>query len=157
MQLTKTQDIEAPRDAVFAALTDVDSWERTAMRRGVDVQRLDQSPRATPGMTWRAVYPFRGKRREVTVHITRLDPGQTVGVLAEGAALSAQARIDLTALSPRRTRAVLTVEVTARTLGARLFLQSLRLAPGRIRQKFDSRVAQFAAEIEARLNAPPRG
>jgi carbon monoxide dehydrogenase subunit G len=157
MQLTKTQDIEAPRDAVFAALTDIDSWERTALRRGVDVQRLGQNARATLGMAWRAVYPFRGKRREVTVHITRLDPGQTVGALAEGAALSGEARIDLTALSPRRTRAVLTVQVTARTLGARLFLQSLRLAPGRVRQRFDRRVAEFAAELEARLNAPPRG
>jgi hypothetical protein len=77
-------------------------------------------------------------------------------IVATGKALEAVTRVELAEMTPRRTRVTVTVELSARTLAARLFLQSLRLAPGRVRQKFDSRIAQMAAEIEARLRGAAR-
>lgn len=156
MQLTTSRDIEAPRDAVYAQLTDVDQWERTALRRGADVQRLDPRPAAAPGMSWRAAFPFRGKPREITVTLDRMIPGQALQATATGTALEAVTRLDLSEMSPRRTRVTVTVDITARTLTARLFLQSMRLAQGRVKQRFDSRIAQLASEIEGRLRDPPR-
>jgi carbon monoxide dehydrogenase subunit G len=151
MQLTKSQDIEAPRAAVYAMLTDVDHWERMALRRGVDVQRQDGPASVAAGMTWNVGFSFRGKRRDITIRLDRVDTGQKLGISAAGKALEAVTRVDLAEMSPRRTRVTVTTDVTARTLAARLFLQSLRLAPGRVRNKFDSQIAKLAKDIEGRL------
>ena len=105
MQLTHTVDIEAPRDAVFARLADVDHWERTALRRGADVQRVESPSGTLQGMSWRATYSFRGKRRDVTVTLDRVDPGESIHILAVGNALEAKTAVALAELTPRRTRA----------------------------------------------------
>lgn len=155
MHLTRTVDIEAPRDAVYALLADVDHWERAALRRGADVQRLDPRPGPVQGMSWRTAFTFRGKRREATITIDRLDPGQSVHLDATGAALQVKAVLDLAEMAPRRTRMTVSVDVTPRTLTARLFLQSLRLAQGKVTQKFDTQVGNMAQDIETRLRPPP--
>ncbi len=155
MHLTRTVDVDAPRNEVFAQLTDVDHWERAALRRGADVQRLDARPGALQGMSWRATYTFRGKRREVTVRLDQVDPVQTIHILATGAALEAKTVVDLAEMSPRRTRVTVSVDLSPRTLTARLFLQSLRLAQGRVKQKFDAQIAKLAQDVESRLRHPP--
>lgn len=156
MQLKKSQDIEASREAVFAALTDVDHWERMALRRGVDVQRQDGPSVVAAGMAWRVTFAFRGKPRDVAIRLNGVEPGQSLDIAAVGKALEVVTRVELSEMSPRRTRVSVAVDVAARTLAARLFLQSLRLAPGRVRQKFDSRIAQLALEVEARLRGGAR-
>lgn len=155
MQLTHSVDIEAPRDAVFARLVDVDHWERTALRRGADVQRVESGSGTVQGMSWRATYSFRGKRRDVTVTLDRVAPGQSIHILAVGTALEAKTNVDLTELTPRRTRVTVSVDLAARTLTARLFLQSLRLAQGRVKQKFANQIGKLAQDVEARLRPPP--
>jgi carbon monoxide dehydrogenase subunit G len=155
MQLTHTVDIEAPRDAVFARLADVDHWERTALRRGADVQRVESASGTLQGTSWRATYSFRGKRRDVTITLDKVDPGQSINILAVGAALEATTVVDLAEMSPRRTRVTVSVDMSARTLTARLFLQSLRLAQGRVKQKFASQIGKLAQDVETRLAPPP--
>jgi carbon monoxide dehydrogenase subunit G len=156
MQLKKSHDIEASRDEVFAALTDVDHWERMALRRGVDVQRQGGPSAVAAGMAWRVSFSFRGRPRDVAIRLSRVDLGKSLDLTATGKALEATTRVDLAEMAPRRTRITVTVDVAARTLAARLFLQSLRLAPGRVRQRFDSRIAQIAEEIEARSQSGAR-
>jgi hypothetical protein len=58
--------------------------------------------------------------------------------------------IELAPLGEGLTRLTLTCEVRHRTLPARMLLQSLKLAQGRVQQRFDSRVSAAAAEIAAR-------
>lgn len=158
MHLTRSVDIEAACDAVYALLTDVDHWERAALRRGADVQRRDPRPGAFPGLSWDTAFTFRGKRREVRVTIDRLDPGKSVHLDATGAAFQVRTVIDLAAMAPRRTRMTVSVDAAPRTLTARLLLQSLRLAQGRIGQKFDRQLAALAQDIETRLRpSPARG
>ena len=41
MKLASKKDVEAPIAQVWAALTDFETWERAAMRRGVEVARTD--------------------------------------------------------------------------------------------------------------------
>ena len=58
--------------------------------------------------------------------------------------------IDLTALTPNRTRMNVQARLAPRTLSARLLVQSLKLAKARMTRKFSVRVAQFAKTIEGR-------
>jgi carbon monoxide dehydrogenase subunit G len=155
MQLTHTVDIEAPRDAVFARLADVDHWERAALRRGTDAQRVESPSGSLQGMSWRATYNFRGKRRDVTITLDKVDPGQSMNILAVGAALEATTVVDLAEMAPRRTRVTVSVDLSARTLTARLFLQSLRLSQGRVKQKFEKQIVTLAQDVESRLSQTP--
>jgi hypothetical protein len=52
MKLTTREDIEAPMDFVYRALSDTDHWERAALRRGASVARQDLRPTPGPGLPW---------------------------------------------------------------------------------------------------------
>jgi hypothetical protein len=58
--------------------------------------------------------------------------------------------VEVVAMSARRTRMHVASEVAPLSLAARLLLQSLKLAKARVSRRYDKRVAQLAAEIEAR-------
>lgn len=156
MRFATKQDIEAPVSEVFRTLTDFESWERAAMRRGAEVNRTDKLTAIGPGMEWQARFSYRSKQRELTLRLAELSAPTHLAFAAASNALNGQATVELLELGARRTRMHLVVEITPRTLTARLFLQSLRLARARIDRKFDQRVAHLAVEIETRLRGQPR-
>jgi hypothetical protein len=64
----------------------------------------------------------------------------------------ADARIDveIMELSGARTRLLVRLDIKPKTIAARIYVQSLRLARSRVERSFAQRVAQLAAEIENR-------
>ena len=62
--------------------------------------------------------------------------------------------IELVALSVARTRLTVSIDLEPRTLGARLLVQSLKLARGTLQRRFELRVADYASEITARFGRP---
>jgi carbon monoxide dehydrogenase subunit G len=156
MKITTRQDIEAPVAFVFESLKDFDYWERAAMRRGADVTHTNDPDAAGPGLAWAIRFPFRGKDRKMTLQLTSMEaPGQ-MGFAAGGGSFEGTAVVDLLALGSRRTRLSMTAEVKPKGLAARLVLQSLKLARGRMQGRADKRVAAIAADIEERFRASNR-
>ena len=58
------------------------------------------------------------------------------------------ARVELVSLSPKRTRIVVGLELSAKSLSARLLLQSLKLAKSSLTNRFGSRIKSFAQTTE---------
>ncbi|MFN3844390.1 MAG: SRPBCC family protein [Paracoccaceae bacterium] len=150
MHLSSRADIEAPIDYVFASLSDFEGWERAAMRRGADVSRIDKLRAQGIGMAWRVRFRFRGKDRDLEIKLTGMDRDAQLAFVGKGRMLVGDLSMDLVALAPRRTRLVMHVDVRPLTIGARLFLQSMKLAKGRIQTKLNQRLGQLSADIEAR-------
>lgn len=150
MKFSTKQDIEAPLAFVYQALIDIEHWERAAMRRGADVSRTDQQAAVTAGMSWQARFEHRGKKRDIAINMTDLTPFEHLGFSGISDTVGFEASLDLLELSARRTRLHVTIEVKPRTLGARLFIQSMRLARTRIDRNFDQRIVAFVAQIEQR-------
>ncbi len=150
MKFSTKKDIEAPLEFVWAAMTDFEAWERSAMRRGADVTRTDTLRAPGAGMGWAAKFRYRGKERKAEIQLKRMEPSSILAFAGQSAAISAEADIELMEMAAKRTRLHVTMEVTPRSLGARLFLQSLRLARARVDRKFETRVAQLALDIEQR-------
>lgn len=154
MRLTTRQDIEAPLDFVYAQMADFAQFERMAMRRGAEVERSDKLEQDGPGMGWRVKFPFRGKTRKLNLRLADAQPGSFLALGVEGQAISGDARVELMALSPRRTRLTIAGDVRPKTLAARLLLQSMRLARGRVQKRIDGAAGKLAALIEDRFRNP---
>ena len=151
MRFTTKQDIEAPVAFVFKTLADFDVWERAAMRRGAEIERTDTLTQAGAGMSWTSRFSYRGRARAVDLRLVTFDAPAQLAFAGQSAAVEGTAAVDMMEMSSRRTRIHVVAEVTPRTLAARLFLQSLRLARARVDRKFEQRVAQLAADIEHRF------
>ncbi len=156
MKLTTRQDIEAPAAFVFAALRDFEAWERLALRRGADVSRTDTLHQVVAGLSWMIKFDYRGKQRRIALRLTRIETPVNLAFAGTGASLEGLAGLDLMALTARRTRLNVTLDLRPRTIGMRLVMQSMRLAKSRVNRRFADRVEQVCSEIEARYRHMPK-
>ncbi|MEX0327577.1 MAG: SRPBCC family protein [Ruegeria sp.] len=150
MKFSAQEDIEAPIDDVFAMVADFERFERMALRRGADVRRVADGGPVAAGTVWETKFNIRGKPREVTIEMTERDDPALMEFQANGKGMVGITKVDLLALSRNRTRLTLSMSLSAKTLPAKLLLQSMKLGQSRIRRQFQSRLSDFAREIEDR-------
>ena len=150
MKLTAKSDIEAPLAYLYASIADTAAWEREAVRRGVEIERPADMPLSGVGAGWLIKVPFRGRLRKFQVRIDSMVQDQDLEFSLEGQAMTGTGQLETKSLSARRSRLRVTVEVKPKTLAARLFLNTLRLARRQVEARFEKRLGQFAARIEDR-------
>lgn len=156
MHFSAREDIAAPIDQVFHAISDFEGFERAILRRGAEIARTDTMGQPGAGMTWDCRFDFRGKRREMQAELTRFDRPELVQVAAESAAVEGTMTVELVQLSPRQTRMQVVTEFKPRTLTARLLVQSMRLAKTSLVKRYRTGVRKFARDIEGRLGSAPQ-
>lgn len=150
MKFSTKEDIEAPIDAVFDMLCQFDAHERSAMRRGAEVQRVDKLDQPGAGMKWEAAFDMRGKRREIEIEMVSFEKPTELGLKTVSPGLLGTMSFELMALSRTRTRLVTAFEIKPKTLSARLLVQSMKLAKTSLTKKYKQRVADYAKDIEDR-------
>lgn len=150
MKFSAKEDIEAPIEDVFEMLSDFESFERSAMRRGAEVRRISDLPDPGIGMTWDVAFSLRGKRRQMTLVTTDFDKPNRIKVDATSPSLSSVFEMELVALSRGRTRVAVELDLKPKNLSARLLVQSLKLAKANLTKKFKLRVAEYSKEMEER-------
>lgn len=153
MKFAEREDIEAPIEYVFSQITDFPALERSAMRRGAEVQRFDDLTEPGVGMAWDTSFMLRGKRRDMRIQVTDFDHPNRLVVKSNSVNLNGIMMLDLVALSRRRTRLSVEVSVKAKSLSAKLILQSLKLARNNLTRRFALRVAEYAKDVEDRYKA----
>ncbi len=151
MKLAAKSDVEAPAPFVFAQLADFEGWERAAMRRGAEVIRTDNLRSSAPGMTWDTMFNYLGKDRRATIRLDALSPTTHLALSGKAAPVDGVLTIDILDLGAKRTRIEVRLEVKPKTIAARIFVQSLRLARSRVERSFAQRVDQLAVELEDRF------
>ena len=150
MEFQSREDIAAPIETVFAAVTDFAAFERQILRRGAEVRRLDSLPRPGAGMKWAATFQFRGRDRNVQLEITEYDPPHALRLGGESQGLGFAVAVDLMALSRNHTRMNVAAVIEPQSFTAKLLVQSLKLARGNLNRRFETRITEFAREIELR-------
>lgn len=150
MQLTATQDIDAPRQAVFDQLSDFDALKaRLVARDDVTIDTVSP-PGAGALHTWRAGFVLRGKPREAVVRLVAMDPPNRMAFEWQSSGLHGRTELTLSAPSDTTSRVTLETTLLPQTLSARLVVQSLKLGRGRIEARLSERMADAAAAIERR-------
>lgn len=150
MRLTAKTDLEVPAAFVFATLIDHASWEREAIRNGVEVERPQGTPDNGVGAEWLIRGHFRGKARRALIRIEEMTPSQRLALLIDSPTIDGIARIEVMVLSPRRSRLRVDLEVKPKTLAARLFINTMRLAKGRVQARFERSLGNLGARIKDR-------
>ncbi|KQI67781.1 DNA polymerase III subunit gamma/tau [Loktanella sp. 3ANDIMAR09] len=150
MKFSAREDIEAPIDVVFASVTDFDTFERQMIRRGAEVRRTDPDGIAGVGSVWDVAFSYRGRARKITATVARMEKPNLLELTLVANGLNGVSTIELLPLSQNKTRMSMAIDLSAKTLSARLLLQSLKLAKSNLTNRFKKRVADFAASIESR-------
>ena len=154
MKFSTKEDIDAPIDAVFDMLCEFDQFERAAMGRGAEVQRVDQLAEPGAGMQWEAAFDMRGKRRALQVEMDRFERPTEMKLETRSQGLTGDMSFDLVALSRSRTRIMVALDLKPQNLSARLLVQSLKLAKNALTKKFKKRVGDYAKDMEERYHKP---
>lgn len=147
MKFSTRAEIQAPIAHVFAKLSDFSGFERRALRHGVQVNRSADGQIAV-GMQWDIVFKLRGRERHMRATLAALDAPEMYRFDAVSDGLNVQSVVELIALSPRRTRLVVSVDLRPRSLTARVLLQSMKLAKTKLNKRFKARVLEYAEDIE---------
>ncbi len=157
MDFSTRYDVDAPIEFVWTQASNFTVLERQALRRGADVERKDTL--ATPGVgaEWDIRFQFRSKDREVNAKITTFDAPNRYTVISTSGSIDGVCVVDLVALSPKRTRLTVTLDLSAKSLGSRLMLQSLKMAKSGLNKRFEDRVASMASDIQDRYHATQGG
>ncbi len=150
MQFSSKEDIEAGIEQVFDMLSEFEGFERSAIRRGIEVQRKEAMGTPQVGMGWHAKFILRGKPRELDLTLTQYDRPNAMRFEAQSQGLDGSMALDLVPLSQRRTRMSVALEIKPKTLSARLMVQSMKLAKTNLTKRFKLRVAHYAKELEDR-------
>jgi hypothetical protein len=150
MKFSTRQDIEAPIEFVFSQITDFDRFERQGLRRGVEVSREDPSGAPGLGSTWKIRATFRGKPRNIVSELTAYEAPSSLTLLSETNGLTIESEVGLLALSPRRTRMTIGIELKPVSLTGRLLIQSLKFAKSTLNARFTKRAGEFATTVEDR-------
>ncbi len=148
MKFSAREDIEAPINLVWAQVTDFSGLERQMLRRGADVKRVDAGRPAVVGSAWDVAFTFRSRERRVHATVARIEAPTDLVIDLAANGLNGTTTVEIVALSPQRTRLSMSIELSAKSLSARLLLQSLKLARANLTNRFKKRVADFAKGIE---------
>jgi hypothetical protein len=152
MKFSTREDIDAPIETVFQAVTNFDHFERQAMRRGAEIERLAPDAPFREGFAWAARIPYRGRMRDIKVSIRELRSPEAYSLFSESGGVESTFDVTLLALSRTRTRLQVGLDLRPKSIPARIFIQSLKLAKSNLNDKFETRVANFAREIPGRSN-----
>ena len=148
MKFTAREDVGAPIEEVFRAITNFDGFERAALRRGADVTRTDSMTRPGKGMTWDTQFTFRNRRRKADLELKGYNAPNGVMLYAVSSGVAADIEIELVALSRERTRLDISALIKPTTISARLVMQPLKLARSGLSGRFSNRISVFATSIE---------
>ncbi len=150
MKFSTKHDVGAPLDFVWQQVTDFEQYERMAMRRGAEVERVDHLRQPGVGTGWRLRFAFKGKPRRVLLRIVEMSPATALDFDLDSPSVAGGIRVELLELAPRRTRISVITETRPKTIAARLVIQSLRLVKGRTQRKLDAQMAKFGKLLEER-------
>ncbi len=154
MKFSTREDLDLPAEVVFEDLTNFTRFERLALRRGMEVSRRKRVlPDGTERIFWQTGFTWRGRKRRLRADLIECVAPRRLLIEAQVGGIDSDLVVELTPLSPQRTRLGVQLELRPRTMPARFVIQTMKLGKPRLVRRFKKRIARFARELEARAGA----
>ena len=126
--------------------------ERSALRRGIELQRTGDLPIRETAWPGTCKFSFRGKPREIQLTMASYAPPSGMALDGSGSGVDGRMEVELLALSPQRTRMSVAAQAVAHQPDRALLVQSLKLARSNLNRRFKLRLADYARITEERLS-----
>jgi len=149
MQFKIAEDVDAPISLTWETFTDFSGFEEQVAGRGADLTRVGNWKTAHEGAQWRGTVTVRGKQRPVNSTITRMLPEDLCLIESKIGGMETTYEMNFVKLAPEVTRVSLVLNLAGKTLTARLLLQTLKLARGRVMQRMQGILARQGNVAEA--------
>jgi hypothetical protein len=137
-----SEDVDAPADMTWARFTDFSGIEADAKGRGAELARVGNWGMPDVGCCWRGTVKVRGRARPLTSEIIVMKAPERAEIQTIIGGMEASYEMTLLELRPDMTRVQVTLDLSASTLSARLALQTLKLARGRVMQRLQGMLAR---------------
>lgn len=140
MKFTIAEDFDAPPAQVWARVVDFAAVEADARSRGAVLNRVGDWQSLSEGAAWRGSVPIRGKSKPIEAQVTKLAHEEGLSIESRIGGMACVYEVSLVPLSAAVTRINVTLDLAAKTLSARLLLQTLKLARKRVRARLTANV-----------------
>ncbi len=147
MKFSTRKDTGLAAESLFQAITDFDSIARILSRRGAVVRRQDNLAQPGIGMSWQIGFDYRGRHRELSLAVTRLDPIELAQLQGGSDQFDVTVQMTVVALTRVKSRLIFEIELQPRGLKARLLLQTLKLGKSQLDRKFALRIGEFVDSL----------
>lgn len=148
MKFSTREDVDVPAEVVFAAASDFDAFEMMVARRGATVKRINNPSKPGEGMSWDVGFRFRGRDRQAEIELVKYKEPDELRFKSRTGGLDVEFQVEVTAVSPTKSRVKVVLDLQPKTLSARLLVQSMRLAKSKLTNKFKRRVTEYVNRIE---------
>ena len=150
MRLHATEELKLPIRLAWMEVTNFAGFEALLRERGAELERSEEPDPPGLGTRWQGSFEYGGKRRDMTAEVVRFAPPHEMEIALVSAGLDGELRVTLVEGKAGRTHIDVTVDLAARTMRARLFLQPLKLAHATLQARFAGRVGKLARAMEKR-------
>jgi hypothetical protein len=155
MQFRTTETVTGGIDAVFACMSDLVFYERKALDAGLAVRRLDKLPAPAPGMQWEVPFRARGRDRVAEIELVKLDAPMRMRFEGRVQGLLFEADMDCRVLDADATEVTVTTKLRAKSITAKVLLQSMKLARTTLNKRYRKRVRKALRDLEGRVRPCP--
>jgi hypothetical protein len=149
MKFKVSEDLDAPQAMVWDQFTDFTGFENDVRGRGATLTRMGNWTQPAQGAEWRGEVTVRGKSRPIAAKITQVVAPELCVIESRIGGMNCHQEMSFVPLSPAVTRVGLVLDLSADTLTARLLLQTLKLARGRVLQRLQAMLARQGNAAEA--------
>ncbi len=147
MKFSTRHEADLPAETLFRAISDFRAIERLLSRRGAVVQRRDSLSEPGTGMNWLIGFDWRGRRRELTLEVTRYDPPEALVLGGQSDLFDMVIQMTVIALTPGKSRLIFETDILPRGMKARLLLQTAKLGKSQLDRKFAGRIGEFITQL----------
>jgi hypothetical protein len=150
MQLNVTEILTGHIEEVFGALSDFPAAERAALDAGVKVRRLDAHAAPTEGMRWQVGFYARGRDREAEIELVKYTRPTLIRYEGHVGGLHFETDVACRVVDSNATEVSVSTKLRARSMPARVLIQSMKLARRRVVQRYRNNVRRILRKVEAR-------
>ncbi|MGB0354344.1 MAG: hypothetical protein ACPGDA_10220 [Paracoccaceae bacterium] len=153
MKFKATEDIDASLELVFERFCDFTQIEADLTGRGAKLVREGGWLQPRKGTGWSSEIKLRGRARPVSSQITNFIHEEVMVIESQIGGMQTIYELRFQGINPQMSRVSAPLELKPTTLSARLVIQSLKLARGRVLQRMTGYLVRRGNEVEAEYRA----
>lgn len=148
MELSYKSTINVPQKFAFARATDFEKFELEGFGKLSRFEPVSDICAPEIGTRWRTSSEFQGRPRRFSLEILALEPHEALVLGNKSEKYDIEAHFGFAEIGPEETGFTFNLAAKAQSITARLILQTIQLARGRIEKSMQSDFQTMAQRME---------